>query len=610
LRGFLIVAGQKLPSDLWLLLQPRLEKGIKTMKIMHLIAVVCTAIMLVATARAQSPLEAPAMVTVRGEDTGIPELDILYSYQIGRFEVSGREYVTFLNAVAASDPHGLYHPAMGTDMNFGKLVRRSGEPGSYTYQYQHPEKMDYFGRDGTRDLSSVNGFYAYPIGYVSFHAAARFCNWLHNGATNGADTETGAYTLNGATSGVLPPRNPGAKYWLPSRKEWFKAAYYNPYAEDLNQYPMDLIQGRHQDGGYDSYEPGIHNWVHANYRKNSLWGAVNTRNGAYADERVNVEGYCVLRPCGSYFNTWGIQKFGAGGLRAWNTYGTFDMGGNVAEWTEDGGLRGGHAYDDEIAMDKDQNGNDWNGTAQSGPASTTGFRVASLAGQHTFHVTNGYIDVDLPGEIIAPFGMHIYKPDHQVSGEYDEFGDFSIWDDRSTVGNYASSEQRGYLMWPRWVGGWYPDGSTYTGGAGEPTRDNYWSVYSHDHNHRDGLPASGRYEYNFYSNYFSEPLNNYYITLKTVPAPAPSPIESVGFDTNGFSMSWLNKHAYARVQRSTSLTEGSWETIGELDTRSQKPESTFTLTLPYYRWRWDQAPKTFTDPAPPAGSAFYRIKVD
>ena len=94
-----------------------------------------------------------------------------------------------------------------------------------------------------------------------------------------------------------------------------------------------------------------------------------------------------------------------------------------------------------------------------------------------------------------------------------------------------------------------------------------------------------------------------------MPAPAPSPIESVGFDTNGFSMSWLNKHAYARVQRSTSLTEGSWETIGELDTRSHEPHPS-VYQQPYYRWRWDQAPKTFTDPAPPAGRAYYRIKVD
>lgn len=590
------------------------------MKIIHLIAGMAVAFLLTTATFAQSPLEAPAMVTVRGEDTGLPEFDVTYSYQIGRFEVSAKEYVTFLNAVAASDPHGLYHPAMGTDMNFGKLVRRSGEPGSYTYQYQDPEKIDYFGYAyNNREISSVTFFYAYPIGYVSFHSAARFCNWLHNGATNGADTETGAYTLNGATSGVLPPRNPGAKYWLPSRKEWFKAAYYNPYTGDLNQYPWDLTGGQHQDFGYDPEEQGIHNWVHANYRKNGLWGAVEAE-GAYADELVYVEGYCVLRPCGSYYNPLGISPANpvAGGLRAWNTYGTFDMGGNVAEWTEDGGLRGGSAYNDEFPMDKDNNDADYNGPAR-GPTDDTmaGFRVASLAGQHTFYVTNGYIDVDLPGEIIAPFGVYIYKPDHQVSGLYNEYGWFGIYDDRRTAGSQTTWQYISLgdpLMWPRWVGGWYPDGTTHTvrpGLLNEQTLTNYWSVYSHDHNHRDGLPASGRYEYDFGALYRDmKKLNNYYITLKTVPAPAPSPIESGGFDTNGFSMSWLNKHAYARVQRSTSLTEGSWETIGELDTRSHEPDDFDIPAQPYHRWRWGRAPQTFIDPAPPADSVYYRIKLD
>ena len=42
-----------------------------------------------------------------------------------------------------------------------------------------------------------------PIGAVSWFDAARFANWLHNGGTNGASTETGAYTLNGASRGLF-----------------------------------------------------------------------------------------------------------------------------------------------------------------------------------------------------------------------------------------------------------------------------------------------------------------------------------------------------------------------------------------------------------------------
>jgi len=39
--------------------------------------------------------------------------------------------------------------------------------------------------------------------------------------------ETGAYTLNGQTSGNAPARNPGAQVFLPSRDEWYKASFYS-----------------------------------------------------------------------------------------------------------------------------------------------------------------------------------------------------------------------------------------------------------------------------------------------------------------------------------------------------------------------------------------------
>jgi len=227
---------------------PRLGSD-ETMKIIHLIAGMAVAFPFTTATFAQGPLVAPAMVTVMGEDTGWPDIDILYSYQIGRFEVGAREYLHFLNAVAASDPYGLYDPKMATDTMIGTPIKRSGEPGSYTYEYNHNNPTYYlFDPDffsDTRFLAPVARPGDIPISYVGLYSAARFCNWLHNGATNGADTETGAYTLNGMTNGILPPRNPGAKYWLPNRKEWFKAAYYNRYSGEVNRYPMDGIYDGH-----------------------------------------------------------------------------------------------------------------------------------------------------------------------------------------------------------------------------------------------------------------------------------------------------------------------------------------------------------------------------
>ena len=59
----------------------------------------------------------------------------------------------------------------------------------------------------------------------------RFTNWLHNGQPGGAQdaatTEDGAYTLLGAMSGIIA-KNGGAKAWIPSESEWYKAAYYDP----------------------------------------------------------------------------------------------------------------------------------------------------------------------------------------------------------------------------------------------------------------------------------------------------------------------------------------------------------------------------------------------
>ena len=126
------------------------------------------------------------------------------AYRIGVNEVTRAEYAAFLNAVAATDTHGLYSPNMG--------IVRSGNPGGYVYT-------------ATEETRSV--------AWVSWYDALRFANWLHNGQPDGAQgsasTETGAYTFSGETS--VSARTPEARVYLPNENEWYKAAYYQGGAD-------------------------------------------------------------------------------------------------------------------------------------------------------------------------------------------------------------------------------------------------------------------------------------------------------------------------------------------------------------------------------------------
>jgi formylglycine-generating enzyme len=131
---------------------------------------------------------------------------VAYDYEISKHETTISQYAEFLNAKAQTDAFGLYNTGMGTDFNVAGITR-SGSSGSYNY-------------------AVISGSGNRPITYVSWFDAARFSNWLHNGQGNG-DTETGAYTLSGAMSGIFA-KNGGDSVGLPSENEWYKAAYYDP----------------------------------------------------------------------------------------------------------------------------------------------------------------------------------------------------------------------------------------------------------------------------------------------------------------------------------------------------------------------------------------------
>jgi formylglycine-generating enzyme required for sulfatase activity len=128
---------------------------------------------------------------------------VSYSYNIGKYEVTAGQYTEFLNAVAATDTHGLYNSNMWSDA-YGCKIEQSGSSGSYIY--------------------SVAGDWAdRPVNFVSLWDAARFANWLHNGQGSG-DTESGAYINIGDQTTFA--RQPGALFFIPTEDEWYKAAYH------------------------------------------------------------------------------------------------------------------------------------------------------------------------------------------------------------------------------------------------------------------------------------------------------------------------------------------------------------------------------------------------
>ncbi len=190
---------------------------------------------------------------------------VAYTYKIGKSEQTVGDYVKFLNAVAKTDPYRLFDPIMA--------ITRTGSPGAYQYAPKSSPNL--------------------PIEGVTWMNVVRFANWMNNGQGT-ASTETGAYELGhgqitsiadktAVTVGkpkvnigdaivltskdnevsyhtvtsvsdtyftadfttsqsgfigwdyvsVPPTHSPNANCWIPSRDEWYKAAYYDPSAIGL-----------------------------------------------------------------------------------------------------------------------------------------------------------------------------------------------------------------------------------------------------------------------------------------------------------------------------------------------------------------------------------------
>ncbi len=274
---------------------------------------------------------AKLMITAQKGDLNYPDYTsygrVTYDYYIGKYETTHTEYCDFLNAVdpGGSDEHDLHNSYM-TNITY------SG--GSYFV---------------------TSGWENKPIDHVNWYDAARFCNWLHNDHLTPGSTETEAGAYNFDPGDSLDSRGyddtydndpdahkPDALYWIPTRDEWYKAAYYDPDKND-------------GDGGYYDYPTGSDTAPTAE----SPPGGNNSANFYSAVGHITDVGAYVSSP---------------------SPWGTFDQGGNLYEWIEEWGsstqrvLRGGSWKSPLIDLDS---GGELIDNPELLASAPRGFRVAS-----------------------------------------------------------------------------------------------------------------------------------------------------------------------------------------------------------------------------------------